>query len=151
MSEDQRVDLSNRLLQSFDVAAEMVTMERENEERIRRLLLELLDVADSFDRFLPVVEAVETPTPEQVVQWSQTFLLIGKQLQQFLHRAAVIPIECIGLSADPYKHEILDVKHTVESEDGIIIEEFAKGYTWNGRLLRRPRVVVAAPPEEKNT
>ncbi len=140
-------DSPERLLQAFDFAAEMAALERQYENQVRMLLIALLDVMDSFDRFTAVVSTCEQPTPEQAVNWSQSWLRIGKQLKLALQGAGVTPMDCLGQPADPELHEIVEVARTTEASEGVVIEEVVRGYHWHGRPLRLPRVIVASPFE----
>jgi molecular chaperone GrpE (heat shock protein) len=41
-------------------------------------------------------------------------------------------------------HEVVAVSQTSRAEADSVIEEAAPGYLWNGRLLRRAKVVVSS-------
>ncbi|UCD52501.1 MAG: nucleotide exchange factor GrpE [Phycisphaerales bacterium] len=55
---------------------------------------------------------------------------------------------------DPAQHEAMMRKEDPEREDGVVLEEFQKGYRLSGRVIRPSKVVVnrlpgrTAPPEE---
>jgi molecular chaperone GrpE len=138
------------LLDAFDFVREMAVREKEYEDKQRDLLLGLVDVLDSFDRFLAIAEPVAQPTPEQGTQWRQTSQLINKQLLRVLRDAGVMPISCLGQAADPDRQEIVEVCLSTEMADGIIVKELCRGYEWRGQPLRLPRVIVAAFPEREN-
>ena len=136
MAEDSLTQQSAKLLQAMDFAIELAVKEEEHQQQMRALLLSLLDVIDSFDRFFAGMEG-------QTVNWLNTVRLIARQLEHALNQAGLTPIACLGQKADPPRHEIVEVKETFEAENDVIVEVVSRGYEWNGQLLRRPQVVVA--------
>lgn len=147
MSGDAKDPGFDKLFSALDFATELATRDREHETQTRALLLDLIELMDSFDRFFEAVGAVEQPTPEQSVRWRQTFQRIQKQLQLLLRKAAVTPVESSGQPADPHRHEIVGVKVVPGAAEGVIVEEVVRGYQWGAHVLRQPRVIVAAPQE----
>lgn len=141
MSDDPAKQFPEQLLSAFDFAAELDSLRKGHEEQMRALL----EVADSFDRFAEAAAAAEAPTPEQAAQWRQTFLLIGKQLQQVLRAASVTPVECLGQRADPHHHQVLGVEEGPEAAEGVIVKEIVRGYQWGDRVLRPSGVIATAP------
>ena len=141
MSRDPLSATPEKLLAAFDFAAVMAEQEQAHEAQMRTLLLALLDVLDSFDRFLAPFEGQAAAAGD----WPQTSRLIRKQLQAVLQQAGVEPLACLAQLADPQWHEIVAVRPVATGAADLIVEEVRRGYTWRGRLLRRPQVVVAAP------
>lgn len=103
----------------------------------RDLLLGLLDVMDSFDQASHL-------TAEEA-EASQGLQAIHRQLLNLLESHGVKPFHSLGEKFDPQLHEAVD---TVEAEEvgvepGTIVQEYQKGYRWDGRVLRPARVQVA--------
>ena len=71
------------------------------------------------------------------------FLQIKKQIENFLEGEGVSIIESIDKKFDPNFHEVIGVVETEGVESGIIIEEFQRGYTIKGQLLRPAKVKVS--------
>ena len=75
--------------------------------------------------------------------------MIQKQFSTFLKNQKVEPIEAIGKDFDPTLHEVLNQQESEEHEENTVIEEYSKGYTLNGRILRPAKVVISKQPAEK--
>lgn len=139
----------DKLLQAFDFSEQIADREKAHDEAFRALLIGLLDVMDSFDRFSDAANAPLAPAGKHTEQWCHTCLLIGKQLLGVLRQAGVVPIAAVGQASDPRLHEIIDVRLSVAIEEGVIVEELVRGYTVNGRVLRQSRVVIARAQKDK--
>lgn len=148
-AKDPFAEQTAKLLQAVDFALEIETKEREHEAQWRAMLLSLVAVMDSFDRFFAGVEEAEKPAGDQVAGRLNTVRLIARQLDRVLREAGLTPVVCLGQEVDPQRHEIVEVKDANEAEDDSIIEVVRRGYEWNGQLLRRPQVVVARNVKEE--
>lgn len=117
-------------------------LERDKLDAIRfaneRLLLEVLEVADNFDRALASL-AGETDSD----RIRKGLELTHSQLHRILDKQGVEPVQSVGQAFDPRYHEAVGVGESEDAEDGAILEEYQKGYLLNGRLLRPSRVKVA--------
>jgi molecular chaperone GrpE len=51
-------------------------------------------------------------------------------------------IKAPGEKFDPSMHEAMMQKTEPEKEDNVVLEEFQKGYTLNGRVIRPSKVIV---------
>lgn len=151
MAVDPFAGQSAKFLQAFDFAAEMASKEQEYRTQTQTMLLSLLDVMDSFDRFFAGMHDLKEPTGEQAVTWLNTVRLIARQVERVLSQNGVVPTACIGQVVDPQRHEIVEVRDTDENEDDAIIDVVSRGYEWDGQLLRRPQVIVARHVKEKSS
>lgn len=150
MAADPFAQQSAKLLQAFDFATEMAAKEQEHQAQVQTLLLSMLEVMDSFDRFVAGMQDVKEPTGEQAVAWLHTVRLIARQMERALSQSGLTPMACVGQMVDPQRHEIVEVKDVAEGEDDLILEVVSRGYEWQGQLLRRPQVIVARNVKEKN-
>ncbi|MCG3175544.1 MAG: Protein GrpE [Candidatus Omnitrophica bacterium] len=129
-----------RVRAEFDNARKR--LERDKLDAIRfaneRLLLEVLEVADNFDRALASV-AGETDASKVL----KGLELTHGQLHRILDKQGVEAVSSVGQVFDPHLHEAVGVVEDGEAPDGTILEEYQKGYLLNGRLLRPSRVKVA--------
>ena len=107
-----------------------------------RLLQELIQIEDNLERALEVPNATLESLKEGVE-------MIQKQFSTFLKNQKVEPIEAIGKAFDPTFHEVLNQQESEEHEENTVIEEYSKGYTLNGRILRPAKVVISKKPDEK--
>jgi molecular chaperone GrpE len=136
---DNSTDIADRLLKRFDFASELADIERRYESRMRAVLLSFVEVMDSFDRFLAGGGARDTaPGPA-----SSTVGLIAKQLDRALQEAGVARMACSGKVVEPGRHEVDGTQKVPHAEPDTIVEEIVKGYEWDGRVLRKARVIVA--------
>ena len=124
--------------------------ESENSKRIMRketdmlienanikFLKEVLGVVDNFDR--AVESAHLTDDKERIIEGIK---LIDRQFHQVFEKMGVKAYESKGERFDPSKHEAISVQTNTKYQDGIVIEEHQKGYTFSGRVLRPAKVIV---------
>ncbi|XP_044468142.1 protein GrpE-like [Mangifera indica] len=107
-------------------------------EVVERLLL----VLDNFERAKTQIK-VETEREEKI---NNSYQNIYKQLVEILGSLGVVPVETIGKPFDPLLHEAILRENSSEFEEGVIIEEFRKGFKLGDRLLRPSMVKVSAGP-----
>lgn len=68
--------------------------------------------------------------------------MLMRQLDDFFAKEGVEPIEAIGQEFNPELHEALMRIESDEEESNTITQEFEKGYTLNGKVLRPSKVQV---------
>ena len=108
-----------------------------------RLLKELLQIEDNLERAMAAPNATLESLKEGVE-------MIQKQFKDFLKNQKVEAIEALGKPFDPNLHEVLNQQESEEHEENTVIEEYSKGFTLNGRILRSAKVVISKKPVEKN-
>lgn len=106
-----------------------------------RLLKELVQIEDNLERAMEVPNATLESLKEGVE-------LIQKQFSAFLKNQKAEPIEALGKPFDPNLHEVLNQQESDEHEENTVIQQYSKGYTLNGRILRSAKVVIAKKPAE---
>ncbi|MDD2654677.1 MAG: nucleotide exchange factor GrpE, partial [Candidatus Omnitrophica bacterium] len=74
--------------------------------------------------------------------------MILAHLYEMLKKNGVKPIEANGKKFDPHLHEALMQEESDKFDDGIIIEEFQKGYTLEDRVIRTSKVKVATKKKQ---
>ena len=107
-----------------------------------RLLKELLQIEDNLER------AMEAPNAN-LESLKEGVEMIQKQFKDFLKNQKVEVIEAFGKPFDPNLHEVLNQQESEEHEENTVIEEYSKGFTLNGRILRPAKVVISKIPAEK--
>ena len=99
------------------------------------LILKLLPVLDDLERLVGHLTG-DTQSGLDGVH------LILKNLKKILMDEGLEVIPTVGEEFDPHLHEAVGVEETDEKQDGIVVEEWMKGYRFGGRLLRPSRVKV---------
>ena len=98
------------------------------------VILKILDVYDNILRALEM-DFTKDPTAAKVGVEA-----IRKQLDTMLSKEGVRPIESVGKTFDPYYQHAAQRIADSEKPDGVIVEEYQKGYMLKERVLR-PAVV----------
>jgi molecular chaperone GrpE len=102
------------------------------------LLKNLLPILDNFERALAAAE--QTKNFDALVGGVSGTL---KQLQAFLKKAGVTPIEALGKEFDPNFHEAIGHTDSGEYPPNTVAEEVQRGYVMHDRVLRPSLVKVA--------
>ncbi|MBT5029257.1 MAG: nucleotide exchange factor GrpE [Nitrospinaceae bacterium] len=108
----------------------------------QRLLKELVQINDNLDRALEAPKASLESLREGVE-------MIQKQFTAFLKNQKVEAIEAMGKPFDPNLHEVMTQLESEEHDENIVIQEYSKGYTLNGRILHSAKVVISKKPAVK--
>ncbi|MFC1982079.1 nucleotide exchange factor GrpE, partial [Chloroflexota bacterium] len=98
------------------------------------LMLDLLPALDDLERAFASI-----PPNLAKRSWVDGVRLIGRKIQTSMEAQGLSPIKAVGEAFDPHLHEAI---RQDKGEDGIVIEEVQKGYTFHDRVLRPSRVVV---------
>ncbi len=118
--------------------------QRANED----LLLEILPVLDHYEMGLQTAEQHDA---DQAVM--DGFKLVFDQFQNVLNKFNLTPIDAVGETFDPHKHEALTHMPSDEYAAEICSNQVRRGYMFGDKLLRAAQVVVSsgpsAPEEDK--
>ena len=131
----------------YYLAAEMQNMQRrfdkEKENLLKygseRILRDMLDVVDNFERTLGFIQADKD---EKVKNIAVGIDMIGKQFITALEGHGLKKVNALGEIFDPNFHEALSQEKAEDKKEMEIIQEHQAGYTLNDRLLRPAKVVV---------
>jgi molecular chaperone GrpE len=107
------------------------------------VMVELIEVMENLER---AIEAGAREVP------AQSGLMKGLQMtvegvRAFLEANAVRPIAAVGKSFDPALHEGVCFVSAPGKPEYTVAEEFRRGYTISGRVLRTSKVSVVSRPE----
>lgn len=102
----------------------------------------LLPVLDNFERAKSQIK-IENEGEQKI---NNSYQSIYKQFVEVLDSLGVVPVEPSGKPFDPLLHEAIMREESTEYEDGIVIEEYRKGFKIGDRLLRPSMVKVSAGP-----
>ncbi len=118
-------------------------MEREKQDFIKfaneGIIIEFLDILDNFER---VLEAAKKAGDNKTELLKGIEMVIAN-IKKLLDRHDVRPIESVGRKFDPHCQEILMQVEADGEEEGIVLEEFQKGYYLGDRVVRTAKVKVA--------
>ena len=131
-----------RLLAEFDNYRRRSVNERQNLSKYsaEAFVKDLLPVLDDFDR---TMESVKEDNP--VLEGVQ---MIKTKLDKILEDHGIDNFNSIGEEFDPNLHEALMNQETDDKKDGIILNEFEKGYKYHDKILRHAKVVVSKAKQE---
>ena len=145
-SEQQARDVQARFEQlraelRREAEAHAQRLARNADERVRRekaeLVASLLPVVDNLRR---AVEAAEAGgTAESLLEGLRG--TIGG-FDAVLAQAGVEAVTSVGAPFDPEVHEAVDTVEVEPGREGLVAEEYARGYRLGGQLLRPARVRV---------
>jgi len=111
-----------------------------------RIIISLLPVLDNFEHTLQNEHSAENL--DVLVKGIQ---IIYDQLIELLKSHSVEQIKALGEPFDPCVHQAMTQQTDTDKEENVVLEEFQKGYTLNGRVIRPSKVVVNKLPVEEIT
>lgn len=139
-------DLRNQLLRKqADFENSRKRLIRDKEEAIKfandSLIVELISILDDFERAISSAEkGRDFATLHSGIE------LIEKQLLGTLERKwGLNRFDSAGQPFDPERHEALATEASAEHSEATVLEDYQKGYTLHGRVIRAARVRVATP------
>lgn len=139
-------DLAKAKSDYLYLAAEFDTYKRqalkERAELIKfgpeRLVRELLDVVDNFERAL-TSEAAQSAADS----FKQGIEMVDREMKAVFSKFGIVEVECLGQPFDPSLHEALASEDSDQFPSGSVSKVFKKAYKIHDRLLRPAQVVVA--------
>ena len=130
-----------RLLAEFDNMRKR--HQREREELIKyaheEVIIECLKLYDDLERSLRAFKGKEGMDGNLVKGLEMVF----NNMKELMTKYDVKAIESVGKPFDPNTQEVLLQQETTDVADGMVTEEFEKGYTLGGRVVRTAKVKVA--------
>lgn len=99
---------------------------------------ELLPILDSFDYAIEHAKAVDKHEEELI----KGFILIQKQLHDFLAKLGVELINALNCAFDPNFHQAIMQEENPEVQPNTVVKEMQKGYKFADRIIRPSLVVV---------
>jgi molecular chaperone GrpE len=101
------------------------------------IIKSLLPAFDNFDHTLDKSKHAENI--EDVLKGVE---IIYGQMLDILKSFGVEQINALGEKFDPSVHQAMMQRSELDKEEGVVLEEFQKGYRLNGRVIRPNKVVV---------
>ncbi|MBA24611.1 MAG: nucleotide exchange factor GrpE [Candidatus Marinimicrobia bacterium] len=120
---------------------------KRNEKEISRILKydgehvlkTFLSILDDLDR---VVESSKKHKNNEILDFINGIVLIKDKLLKKLDQFEVATFDSEGVKFDPDLHDAMMTKESKDYDDGIIIEEFEKGYKYKDKVIRHSKVIV---------
>ena len=130
-------------------AADLANLRRRTEQErgdveqfaAMHLVQELLPVLDNFERAIATI-----PGNLAMLTWIQGVMLIQRHLEALLEQRGLAPIEAQGQPFNPHYHEAVSEREQAGVEPGTIVQEYQKGYSMHGRVIRPTLVEIARAP-----
>ena len=129
--DNYRKRMDNRILEVRKFASE-------------EILLKFLDIHDNFLRALDMDFKTDPASVKKGIE------SIQQQFEKTLLNEGVHPIESVGKIFDPYYQHAVNKVCNPEKPDGIVLEEYQRGYMFKEKVLR-PAVVSVNRHETRST
>ncbi len=149
---EERASWQERIDASHDAMLRAVA-DLENHKRRAREESDLRvqsELGNLLEGFLPLADnlarAKEAAAGNQVIQ--DGIEMVEQAFFATLALHDIDPIIALGSEFDPALHEAIGTSAVPAGlVGGLVVEEYEKGYTWNGRLLRPSKVIVTKEKE----
>ncbi|MBU0600742.1 MAG: nucleotide exchange factor GrpE [Elusimicrobia bacterium] len=156
--DNQIKELNSQLLRlraEFDNYRNRVEKEKQLKYIIGKesVLSKILDFEDIFEKALESLHHWNTDeNPKDIKNVIHGVALLKKEFTSFLKKEGVRHLEVIGKKIDPMYHEVIGYE-LCDEEEGTIIKEVQKGYSYDEYVLRPSKVIIAKArqPEEKES
>jgi molecular chaperone GrpE len=112
-----------------------------------KIIKSLLPAVDNFEHML-----AQSHSAESVAAVIAGVRIIYDQMMDILKGHGVEPIQALDEAFDPTHHEAMMQQQDPKKADGVVLQEFQKGYKLHGRVIRPSKVIVnkaAAPAAPK--
>jgi molecular chaperone GrpE len=125
---------------SADYANYQKRIPKQIEDNVRfekeKIIKAVLPALDNFEHTLANIEQTEN---EEIYKGVR---IIYDQMLDVLKSFGTEQITAEGETFDPNRHQAMMQRNESDKEDNLVLQEFQKGYTLNGRVIRPSKVVV---------
>ena len=134
----ERADFLNYKKEEAERMIHLAKYEKED------MILEILPILDNIylaEKQLPEHLKKGEKGSQQAIEWTKGFIMIKKQIEEFLKQQGV---EEIKTESEKFNPETMEaIGNTEGGDEGIMIEELQKGYIMNGKVLRPAKVKIS--------
>ena len=149
--EDELKDLQDRHLR---LRAEFDNYKKRKDREFIRLLqyegkdviISFLGIADDLQRMIASADGDKSKNAKSLVAGMN---LIFEKLHRRLSALKVEPFESEGVRFDPELHDARMTQTSDDHEEGVVIQEFEKGYKYKDRVIRHAKVIVNSKGSDK--
>ena len=125
---------------------------------LRPIILDVLGIRDKIEVSLKALSTYRPGILDRIGKGNLAILeahregqdITLRQMDELLGSWKVGAIDALGKPLDPYLMKVIELDHNPKIEDGIVTEEFRKGFLWNGETLRYAEVKINKNNEEKS-
>ena len=150
--EDELKDLQDRHLR---LRAEFDNYKKRKDREFIRLLqyegkdviISFLGIADDLQRMIASADGDKSKNAKSLVAGMN---LILEKLHRRLSALKVEPFDSEGVKFDPELHDAMMTQTSDDHEDGVVIQEFEKGYKYKDRVIRHAKVIVNSQENDKD-
>ena len=111
---------------------------------VENFMRRMITLLDGFERILNL--ARRYPPSEELDNWLKSIETIYFRLLNILQKYGLKSIDTIGKEVNLNCHDVVEYRTTTDYPADTVISERQKGYTWNDKLIRDAKVVVAHNP-----
>jgi len=125
---------------------------RRQDEAIRTMLLEFIDIYDSLTTGIEVlqnyrpIKTLLKSSRKQDINFIKRFeegqLMMLKRFDQLLQKHQVSTIDCVGKLLDPTKMTAIETSSDKRTENGMVLEQLRTGFLYKNQVLRLAEVKV---------
>lgn len=133
--------LAARNLAEQDLQRQAVVQQENQQQDMRRMLLEIIEVTDAFANLFSRIDPALNGADARLAAWTGNFRTVYKMQLRALQRCgvALLTVEP-GMTADPALHHIVEVSADPSQANETILEVIRPGYLWQDTLLRAAEV-----------
>lgn len=139
---DLAADWTRQFLRRSELEDQLAEERQRAAADTKRLLLGMLEVVDRLEVLL-AQPATEPSTQRLLGRVGAAHGLLLKKLAG----AGVVPVDVMGRSADPEDCDVEDTEERADLPDETVLRELLRAYRWQGRSLRRAKVLVSVLPQ----
>lgn len=147
---DENKELKEKLLRNAaDYENARKLMKKESDSHINgyveRIFSEMINTLDDFDRAIDHYE--KSGNTDETMKGIK---MIDANFHRYLEKFGITRYSSVGEKFDPAMHEAISIGNDSTKEDGVILEEFNKGYMLRDKILRPSKVIVNQITEQEN-
>jgi len=105
---------------------------------------------DILYHLLPVIDNLEMALKHSADNVSEALVkgveITLREFQRVTEKFGLVPIPATGKPFDPSVHHAMSQVERTDMKDKTVVEEFRKGYMFNGKVLRPSMVAVSKGP-----
>lgn len=110
----------------------------------------LRSLLGSLDNFAHAINGADAAakSPDAMQGWVSGIRMVHQHLLDALKAQGVEKIASVGQPFDPSIHEALTSRAEADKPDGIVLEEYQGGYSFQGQVLRPCKVIINKLPAD---
>lgn len=145
LDQNEIIELNKKLEDLEDKYTRKVAEFENYKKRTEKEKLKTFDRAkiELIEKLLPVIDSIESAKEiSKDAEYIDGLNQIYKQIQMFLEKNNVTEIKTVGEFFDPEVHDAISILES-DQDEGIILEEFRKGYKLGDNVIRHSMVIVS--------